>query len=63
MILSNNQAFTDEATKRAIFRHVQSGRGLIGLHPGFWYNWPDWLEYNRDLIAGGSRGHDRLEEF
>jgi uncharacterized protein len=63
LIVSNNQAFTDDATKRAIFRHVQSGKGLIGLHPGLWYNWRDWPEYNRDLIGGGSRGHDRLEEF
>jgi uncharacterized protein len=63
LIVSNNQAFTDVDTKRAIFRHVRSGKGLIGLHPGLWYNWPDWPEYNRDLVAGGSRGHDRLEEF
>jgi len=63
LIVSNNQAFTDDDTKRAIFRHVRSGRGLIGLHPGLWYNWADWPEYNRELVAGGSRGHDRLEEF
>jgi type 1 glutamine amidotransferase len=33
------------------------------LHPGLWYNWPDWPEFNRQLAGGGSRGHDRLGEF
>jgi putative membrane-bound dehydrogenase-like protein len=63
LIVSNNKPFTDDATKQAITRHVQQGKGFIGLHPGLWYNWKDWPEYNRDLIGGGSRGHDRLEEF
>jgi putative membrane-bound dehydrogenase-like protein len=63
LIISNNKPFTDDATKQAITRHVQQGKGFIGLHPGLWYNWNDWPEYNRDLIGGGSRGHDRLEEF
>ena len=42
---------------------MQNGKGLIGLHPGLWYNWKDWPEYNRTLIGGGARGHDRLGEF
>jgi type 1 glutamine amidotransferase len=63
LIISNNKPFTDDETKSAILRHVQRGKGLIGLHPGLWYNWKEWPEYNRDLIGGGSRGHDRLEEF
>jgi type 1 glutamine amidotransferase len=63
LILSNNKPFTDAATKEAIWRHVQSGKGLIGLHPGLWYNWPDWPEYNRQLVGGGSRGHDKYGEF
>lgn len=62
LIVSNNKPFTDAATKDAIFRHVQSGKGLIGLHPGLWYNWADWPEYNRQLIGGGSRGHDKYGE-
>lgn len=63
LIISNNKPFTDDATKAAITRHVQSGKGLIGLHPGLWYNWKDWPEYNRTLVGGGSRGHDKLGEF
>lgn len=63
LIVSNNKPFTDDATKQAITRHVENGKGLIGLHPGLWYNWRNWPEYNRVLVGGGSRGHDRLGEY
>jgi putative heme-binding domain-containing protein len=63
LIVSNNKRFTDDATKQAIARHIENGKGFIGLHPGLWYNWRDWPEYNRALVGGGSRGHDRLGEF
>lgn len=33
------------------------------MHPGLWYNWKNWPEYNARLVAGGSRGHDRYGEF
>jgi putative heme-binding domain-containing protein len=63
VIVSNNQPFTNAATRDAIVRHVKSGKGMIGLHPGLWYNWKEWPEYNRDLVGGGSRGHDQYGEF
>jgi type 1 glutamine amidotransferase len=63
LIVSNNKPWADTATKDAITRHVQNGKGLIGLHPGLWYNWKDWPEYNRTIVGGGARGHDRLGEF
>ena len=63
LIVSNNKPFTDDATKQAIAKHIENGKGFIGLHPGLWYNWKDWPEYNRSLIGGGARGHDRFAEF
>src|SRR5439155_17415066 len=63
LIISNNKPFTDDATKAAITRHLQNGKGLIGLHPGLWYNWSDWPEYNRQIVGGGARGHDKYGEF
>ncbi|HEX5222731.1 MAG TPA: PVC-type heme-binding CxxCH protein [Verrucomicrobiae bacterium] len=63
LIVSNNKPFTDDATRAAIAKHIENGKGFIGLHPGLWYNWKDWPEYNRVLVGGGSRGHDRLGEF
>lgn len=63
LIVSNNKPFTDDATKQAITKHIESGKGFIGLHPGLWYNWKDWPEYNRVLVGGGARGHDKFGEF
>lgn len=63
LIISNNKPFTDDATKAAIVRHVQEGRGLIGLHAGLWYSWKDWPDFNRALVGGGSRAHDKYGEF
>ncbi len=63
LIVSNNKPFTDDATKAAIKQHIENGKGFIGLHPGLWYNWNDWPDYNRALVGGGARGHDRLGEF
>ena len=63
LIISNNKPFANAATKAAILRHLQSGKGIIGLHPGLWYNWNDWPEYNRNVVGGGSRGHDKYGEF
>lgn len=63
LIISANKPWGDAATKQAITKHIENGKGFIGLHPGLWYNWRDWPEYNRVLVGGGSRGHDRLGEF
>ena len=37
--------------------------GLFLIHPGLWYNWPDWPEYNRTLVGGGASSHDHYGEF
>lgn len=63
LLISANQAFPDPQVREAIFAHVEAGRGLVLLHPGLWYNWPNWPEFNRTLAGGGSRGHDALGEF
>ncbi|MBI3414771.1 MAG: ThuA domain-containing protein [Verrucomicrobia bacterium] len=63
LIISANKAFPDQAVREAIFAHANAGKGLVLLHPGLWYNWPDWADYNRLLAGGGSRGHDKFGEF
>jgi len=63
LIVSANKPWGDDATKQAITKHIESGKGFIGLHPGLWYNWKDWPEYNRTLVGGGARGHNPLGEF
>ena len=60
---SSNQKMDDAALRKAIFDFANAGKGLVLIHPGLWYNWPDWPEYNRVLIGGGARGHDKFGEF
>jgi putative membrane-bound dehydrogenase-like protein len=62
MLIANNQAVPDDA-REAIIMHANKGKGLLINHPGTWYNWKDWPAYNKDLVAGGSRGHDAFGEF
>jgi len=44
---SSNQAIDDPAARRAVFDFVEAGKGVLLMHPGLWYNWKDWPEYNR----------------
>jgi putative heme-binding domain-containing protein len=63
-ILSVNAAKWATADCRtALNEFVKAGKGVVLLHPGLWYNFADWPEYNRDLVGGGARGHDALGEF
>lgn len=63
VVEASNQAMPDEATRRALMAFVARGGGLVVVHAGTWYNWPAWPEYNRDLVGGGTREHDRLGLF
>jgi type 1 glutamine amidotransferase len=53
----------DEKVHKAIFDFVNAGKGLVLVHPGLWYNWRNWPEYNRQLVGGGARSHDRYGSF
>jgi len=63
LYLSNNRAMKNPALREAIFRFVDSGKGLVLVHPALWYNWNDWPEYNAKLVGGGARGHDKYQKF
>ncbi len=63
LLISANKAFPDAAVREAIFAHAKAGKGIVLLHPGLWYNWPNWAVFNKELAGGGSRGHDRYGEF
>jgi hypothetical protein len=60
---SSNQKMDDPQLRKALFEFADAGKGLVLLHPGLWYNWPDWPEYNRVLASGGAKSHDRYGEF
>ena len=60
--ISNNKPF-NRATRDKIFDRVSQGMAIMINHPSTWYNWEDWPEYNRQLVGGGSRSHEKLQEF
>jgi len=63
LYLSNNQPMKDAALRKAIFDFADAGKGLLLVHPALWYNWADWPEYNRSMVGGGARSHDKYGEF
>jgi putative membrane-bound dehydrogenase-like protein len=63
LVLSNNKPIPDPAARKGIFDHLDAGKGLILIHPACWYNWKDWPEYNKQLVSGGARGHEKYQEF
>ncbi len=62
LVWSANQAMPDE-TKNALLAYVNAGKPIVLLHPGLWYNWKNFTEWNKDIVGGGARGHDKFGEF
>jgi len=59
----NSPKWATPECRKAVMDFVDAGKGLVLLHPGLWYNYGNWPEYNRVLAGGGARGHDALGEF
>ena len=59
LYLTNNQPIKDPKTRQVIFDFSDAGNGLVLGHAALWYNWEDWPEFNRQIVSGGSRGHDK----
>ena len=62
LYLSLNQAIPP-AAQQGIMKFAAAGKGLLLVHPALWYNWADFPEYNRELIGGGAKSHDKYGEF
>lgn len=62
LYICNNKPF-DMETRKKIMSRVNQGMGMLIYHPATWYNWKDWPEYNRQLVGGGSRSHEKYQEF
>ncbi|MEX2641043.1 MAG: ThuA domain-containing protein [Balneolales bacterium] len=63
LYMNNNQPLEDPSLRQGIFNFTGSGNGLLLVHAATWYSWPDWPEFNRDLVGGGANGHGPLGEF
>jgi type 1 glutamine amidotransferase len=62
LVWSANQPIS-AATRKALADFANSGKGLIAYHPGCWYAWSNFPQWNKDVIGGGAKGHDRFGEF
>ena len=63
-IISANRKFLDTpAYRKAVMDFADSGKGLVMLHPGTWYGFPQWPELNAKIVGGGARGHDAIDKF
>jgi putative heme-binding domain-containing protein len=63
VISVNRQHFDTPEWRTALFAFAGAGKGLVMLHPGTWYGFPQWPELNAAIVGGGSRGHDRIGKF
>lgn len=63
LFLANNQPIEDKTIRKAIMAFSQAGKGVVLAHPALWYNWADWPEYNKNLVGGGARGHNKYGPF
>ncbi len=63
LLLSNNKPL-DKEVQQALMTRVNSGKmNMLIFHPSTWYNWTDWPEYNKELVGGGSKSHEEIQEF
>jgi putative membrane-bound dehydrogenase-like protein len=63
-VISVNRRFFDTPEyRRALMAFAAAGKGIILHHPGTWYAYPEWPEFNAQLVGGGSRGHDRIGTY
>jgi type 1 glutamine amidotransferase len=59
----NRKHFDTPEYRAALMAFAQAGKGIVLLHAGTWFAYPQWPELNAALVGGGSRGHDRLGAF
>ena len=62
LVLSANQPVS-AGTRKALIEYANRGGGIIALHPGTWYAWGNFPQWNKEIVGGGTRGHDRLGPF
>jgi type 1 glutamine amidotransferase len=62
LVWSANQPVS-AATRKALIDFANRGGAIVALHPGTWYAWKDFPEWNLQIVGGGTRGHDALGAF
>ncbi len=62
LVWSCNKPITDQ-TAKALMSFADAGKSLVIVHPGLWYNWKNFTQWNQHICGGGARGHDRYGDF
>jgi type 1 glutamine amidotransferase len=62
LVFSGNHAqYGTPEFQKALNDFAAAGKGIIIVHAGTWYNWPNASDYNDHFVAGGARGHGHSE--
>jgi putative membrane-bound dehydrogenase-like protein len=59
VLSANHPSFGTPEFQQPLNLFADSGRGLVVVHAGVWYNWAPVSGYNRRFVGGGSRGHGK----
>jgi uncharacterized protein len=62
LVWSANQPVS-AATRKALMDYVNAGKAVVAYHPGTWYAWNNFPQWNKEVVGGGARGHDKFGEF
>jgi uncharacterized protein len=62
LVWSANQPISS-GTRKALLEFANAGKPIVAFHPGTWYAWNNFPEWNRQIVGGGTRGHDPLGPF
>ncbi len=62
LVLSANQPISAE-TRKALIDFANAGGGIVALHPGTWYAWNNFPQWNKEIVGGGTRAHDNFGPF
>ncbi|MEO6784482.1 MAG: ThuA domain-containing protein, partial [Chthoniobacteraceae bacterium] len=62
LVWSANQPVSS-ATKKALLDYANRGGAIVAHHPGTWYAWKNFPEWNLQIVGGGTRGHDALGAY
>jgi type 1 glutamine amidotransferase len=57
LVWSANQPVSS-ATTKALLAYANRGGAIVAHHPGTWYAWKNFPEWNLQIVGGGTRGHD-----
>jgi len=62
LVLSANQPISAE-TRKALIDYANGGGGIVALHPGTWYAWGNFPQWNKEILGGGTKNHDSFGPF